>query len=59
MMKTKFISALFALCILFIIALAPNAAYAGEELNQTEYNRILSGYDLSAFDELDDTTTDF
>lgn len=59
MIKTKFISALFALCILFIIALAPNAAYAGEELNQTEYNRILSGYDLSAFDELDDTTTDF
>lgn len=31
----------------------PFAAFAEEELNQSEYENVLSGYDLSAFDELD------
>ena len=46
MKKSKFIC---AVCAVFVML----AASAVEELNQSEYENVLSGYDLSAFDELD------
>ena len=53
MKKSKFICAVCAVFVLLAASAVPFAAFAEEEYNQSEYENVLSGYDLSAFDELD------
>lgn len=53
MKKSKFICAVCAVFVMLAASAVPFAAFAEEELNQSEYENVLSGYDLSAFDELD------
>ena len=53
MIKRKLICALCVLSTLFVILSISSCVFADEELNQAEYDNVLSGYDLSAFDELD------
>lgn len=53
MKKSKFICAVCAVFVMLAASAVPFAAFAEEELNQSEYENVLLGYDLSAFDELD------
>lgn len=59
MIRKKFICALCALCALFVMLNVPFTAFADEELSQSEYDKVLSDYDLSAFDELDGDSVAF
>ncbi len=59
MIRKKFICALCALCALFVMLNIPFAVLAEEELTQSEYDKVLSDYDLTAFDELDGDSVAF
>ena len=46
---------LFILFLLIFGLAFPVYAFGQDELNQEEYSKVLEQYDLSAFDELDNT----
>ena len=49
---------LFILFLLIFGLAFPVYAFGQDELNQEEYSKVLEQYDLSAFDELDNTSKD-
>lgn len=47
---------IFIATLFILLAAFPVYAFGQDELNQEEYSKVLEQYDLSAFDELDDTS---